>query len=979
METAHCPICTSGQGRFLFVRGPHSYAECSACGLIFQYCPPSAGESRTYYEKNYYDSLAPIMPVLLDARLSIYGNTLAEAPAWKKTGRILDIGCGHGDFLKLAAEAGWEGWGIEPSREAAETAGKIPGLKIFCGTAEEAGFPENHFDIITLWNVVDCLPDPCAALKTIREWLRPGGLLLIRTPNAGFHFSLFRLQQGLKPVLEKIGWKKDASVFLRSNFRPGTLRRFLEENGYANVTVQNGQMTEGDPYQVVPTAGLIPFLKKTILNAAKAVEWITAGRLLMSSVLLAKATKESPEGLPDFSFERKRLKMKQAALHFLALLGYVAGMPLWRRLFGGYEEIRILTYHSIHPRGSDLSVGPVEFEKQIEFLKIRYDILSLEQAADLLERGKLPSRPSVVLTFDDGFRDNYDFLLPAAARNKMPVTIFQITGKERRASYLKGSPLLLRDAEIGEMAANGIHFESHGESHRRLTTLSDEEVLREFKESGEKLKALTGRRPLFFAYPYGRADDFDARILEFARETGYRAACSALYGTNGPEANRYALKRIGIEAADSIFTLRAKLNGALDMLALLDYPPARKALRRLDSFFFQLKSLARTPAEKLEDPVLLVSVDFPPYQNGVSTISGYLSRELSEEKGRNFCVIAPRTAGDAAYDQGRTYQVWRYPGNELGWWRFISVFIYMPYIIFKKKIRKVLAMNVAYGGVIAWLLSFFSRLDYVVFAYGYEFEKFKNITWVHWIYLRIYGRAKAVIPCSLEVGQRLERFGVNEAKIKVVYPAADTSRFFPLEEKKKEEFLAQKNLQGRRIILSAGRLVERKGHDQVLRALGRVLRDFPDVLYLIAGTGPAEEKLRVLTEEFGLQNVARFLGQVADEDLNGYYNACEVFIMPSREIPEEGHVEGFGIVYLEANACAKPVIGGRSGGVVEAIEEGKTGLLADPLSVEDIADKMIFLLSHSEEARKMGAAGLERLHREFSWERYAEIVKQIIR
>ena len=108
------------------------------------------------------------------------------------------------------------------------------------------------------------------------------------------------------------------------------------------------------------------------------------------------------------------------------------------------------------------------------------------------------------------------------------------------------------------------------------------------------------------------------------------------------------------------------------------------------------------------------------------------------------------------------------------------------------------------------------------------------------------------------------------------------------------------------------------------------------------------------------------------------YNACEFFIMPSREIPEEGHIEGFGIVYLEANACSKPSIGGRSGGVAEAILEGKTGLLADPLSVEDITDKMLFFLSHPEEARKMGAESLARLRREFSWVQYTEIVKRFL-
>src|SRR3989338_4446966 len=200
-----CPVCGDDQSRILFTRRDNPFAECRRCGLIFQCSPPSAEESRAFYQEDYYEALSGIMPDLLKARVSIYRELLDEAQAWKQTGRMLDVGCGHGDFLRLAALEGWEGWGIEPSQEAAKTAEKIPGLKIFCGTAENINFPENHFDVITLWNVLDCLPDPRAALKRIHGWLRPGGLLLIRTPNAGFHLFIFRVQQKLKTLLEKAG------------------------------------------------------------------------------------------------------------------------------------------------------------------------------------------------------------------------------------------------------------------------------------------------------------------------------------------------------------------------------------------------------------------------------------------------------------------------------------------------------------------------------------------------------------------------------------------------------------------------------------------------------------------------------------------------------------------------------------------------------------------------------------------------------
>jgi phosphatidylinositol alpha-1,6-mannosyltransferase len=112
------------------------------------------------------------------------------------------------------------------------------------------------------------------------------------------------------------------------------------------------------------------------------------------------------------------------------------------------------------------------------------------------------------------------------------------------------------------------------------------------------------------------------------------------------------------------------------------------------------------------------------------------------------------------------------------------------------------------------------------------------------------------------------------------------------------------------------------------------------------------------------------MGRVPDDDLRDLYNLCEFFIMPSREIESNGHIEGFGIVFLEANAFGKPVIGGQSGGVAEAVQDGVSGLLADPNSPEDIALKMETLLANPAYAKQLGQSGLERLRTRFHWDGY---------
>jgi len=109
-----------------------------------------------------------------------------------------------------------------------------------------------------------------------------------------------------------------------------------------------------------------------------------------------------------------------------------------------------------------------------------------------------------------------------------------------------------------------------------------------------------------------------------------------------------------------------------------------------------------------------------------------------------------------------------------------------------------------------------------------------------------------------------------------------------------------------------------------------------------------------------------FAGRIRDEDLPAYYRACDVFIMPNRE-ETHGDIEGFGIVFLEANACGKPVIGGRSGGTGEAIVDGETGLRIDGTNVTAVAEAAIALLRDDQRASAMGHRGRVRVAQQFDW------------
>jgi phosphatidylinositol alpha-1,6-mannosyltransferase len=177
-----------------------------------------------------------------------------------------------------------------------------------------------------------------------------------------------------------------------------------------------------------------------------------------------------------------------------------------------------------------------------------------------------------------------------------------------------------------------------------------------------------------------------------------------------------------------------------------------------------------------------------------------------------------------------------------------------------------------------------------------------------------------------------------------------------------------------RIILSVGRLVKRKGVDDILRTGPEVLGRFPDAKYVIVGDGPERKALETLSKDLGISSSVLFTGRVDDDTLRRYYSAADVFVMPSKFIGGTD-VEGFGIVFLEANASLTPVIGRRSGGMEDAIEDGKSGFLIDDPS--ELAEKILYMLENETAAKQMAEYGRNRVLESFNWERIARRVHQV--
>jgi len=172
--------------------------------------------------------------------------------------------------------------------------------------------------------------------------------------------------------------------------------------------------------------------------------------------------------------------------------------------------------------------------------------------------------------------------------------------------------------------------------------------------------------------------------------------------------------------------------------------------------------------------------------------------------------------------------------------------------------------------------------------------------------------------------------------------------------------------------------VARKGFDMVIRALPGLRQTIPDVTYLIVGAGPYRDELESLAVATGVRDHVVFAGMIPHKELPDVYALSDVFVMPSREQLEKSDVEGFGLVFLEASSCGKPVVGGRSGGVPEAVEDGATGLLVNPHETEEIAGTLARLLTDTDLAKRLGQEGRRRVVRDFDSARVGDRVHGIL-
>ena len=364
---------------------------------------------------------------------------------------------------------------------------------------------------------------------------------------------------------------------------------------------------------------------------------------------------------------------------------------------------------------------------------------------------------------------------------------------------------------------------------------------------------------------------------------------------------------------------------------------------------------------------LALAQDFPPISGGVSVYAANLFKNWSGK----VIILAPEYDKSYSEEFPPNIAVKRIPMDlkRGGIWSFLKrqVCLYKASlrIIREEKINLIHCTHIS-SGLTALLLKKLHAMPYVLYTYGSEISGQHGII-RHNLAKLILKNALWLTTMSNFTRKAIMKFGIDKERIRFLV-GVEIDRFSRVGDisatKKKY------NINGGPIILTVARLMPHKGIDTVIKALPEILKKYPNLLYLVVGEGPYRETLEDLSKKLKVEDHIKLLGDIPHDKLQdeteAFYSICDLFVLISRNI-DGIEAEGFGLVFLEAGLSKKAAVGGKSGGIQDAVIDGETGRLVNPDDPHEVARNVLFLLENRKAAELMGENGYKRAVKKFYW------------
>ena len=364
----------------------------------------------------------------------------------------------------------------------------------------------------------------------------------------------------------------------------------------------------------------------------------------------------------------------------------------------------------------------------------------------------------------------------------------------------------------------------------------------------------------------------------------------------------------------------------------------------------------RQPSQGLAR-LLILTPDFPPARGGIQLVAQRLASGLHGMQTRVLTLDSP---GAGEYDEAAGLDVRRIGAGALP--RSARNLLLNAAALgdaLRLRPQAVLSLHIV-ASPAAWAIGRTLGARTIQYFYGDEIGAKPKLA------AFAARQADVAIAISAYTAELIAATGAVRANTKLIAPGVDIpSETTPLRAE-------------RPTVLTISRLDERyKGHDVMLRAFSLVLSKVPDAQWVVIGEGSLRPGLEQLARSYRVDRAVSFLGAVDDEQRDAWLRRADVFAMPSR-LPAGGFAgEGFGIVYLEAGAFAKPVVAGNVGGALDAVLDGETGMLVDPLDPLAVAEAVTRLLQDGALARRLGEAGQARAQL-YAWPKVVERVQALL-
>lgn len=356
--------------------------------------------------------------------------------------------------------------------------------------------------------------------------------------------------------------------------------------------------------------------------------------------------------------------------------------------------------------------------------------------------------------------------------------------------------------------------------------------------------------------------------------------------------------------------------------------------------------------------ILFVTRNFPPQKGGLEKVASELYSHLSKSAE----VILIKWSGSKRW-----------------------LFLILPFILVRALFSlssKRIEIIYLFDGLLSIFAPFlrFFKVPVVITIHGLDIT-YKNRLY-QFIIPKAVSSADKVICISNSTREECINRGVPQEKICVIPIGIGDEIYMDNKGKAKELFEKEfkMNLSNKKILLSVGRLIERKGIQWFVReVVPIILSHYPDCLYLIAGRGVMKREIEKTIKERGLEGHVLVLGEISNQQLKLAYNIADIFIMPN--IPVKADVEGFGVVILEAASCKLAIAASNLEGIKDALVRGEMGIPISPLSVSEFSRQVICLLKNDKLSCTMGAKARRTAKELFSWEiigaRYLDTFQEV--